>query len=102
MHSVTIKKVSPVSYVWVSVLSFIAIGVLLGIVAFIGSMFGLPVENEVFGRDFHGAQAGALSLVLGPPVLGILGAIAGVLSYPLFSVMLRLFRGIRIHGQFEP
>jgi len=102
MNSIIIKKVSPASYVWVSAIAFIGIGILLGAVAFIGSMFGLPVENEVFGRDFHGVPAGALSLVLGPPVLGVLGTITGVLSYPLFSALLWLFHGIRIHGQFEP
>jgi VIT1/CCC1 family predicted Fe2+/Mn2+ transporter len=102
VNSIVVKRVSFTSHVWVSAVSFVVVGVLLGVATFIGSLFGLPVENELFGRELHGVQAGAVSVALGPLVLGILGAITGALSYLPFSAALRLFRGIRIHGEFEP
>lgn len=98
MNSVIVKRVCPGSYVRMSAVSFILVGALLGVAAFIGSLFGLPVENDMFGRAFSGVRAGALSLVLSPAVFGIPGAITGALSYLPFSAALRLFRGIRIHG----
>ncbi len=102
MNSVIVKKVSLGSYVWMFTVSFILVGAVLGVVAFLASLSGAPIENAIFGRNFAGVQAGALSLVLSPGVFGILGAVTGALSYLPFSAALRVFRGFRIYGQFDP
>lgn len=68
----------------------ISFGIVVGIIAFVGSLFGLSVENTLGFMTVTGAPAGILSILLGPVVGGVEGLIAGIMAYlPFRWIFLR-------------
>lgn len=75
-----------------------ALGVTVGIVAFVGSLLGLPTRTTMLLFELKGVPAGTAALVLAPVLFSLIGFFMGVIGYLPLRLILTLVRGLRLEG----
>ena len=96
MSSIQLKNLSMGSCIKLFAVSFASLGAVVGVIALIGSLVGLPVRTTFLFLDVTGVTAGALSVVVGPIAFGLLGSIVAILAYYPFTLLLKLIGGLSL------
>ncbi|WP_041605777.1 hypothetical protein [Halothermothrix orenii] len=101
MKKIKIYFISFGSYIKLFIFLSAALGVFIGIISFLGSLVGAPVETHFLSMVYQGLPAGILSIVLAPFALGLTGILGGIVSYLPFKFLLRFINGLSIKGDFR-
>ena len=99
--TITVRQICFRSFVKLFAVFSASLGVMVGVIAFIGSLFKLPVNTTLFIFEFTGVIAGVISIFLAPMIFGLLGLIVGCITYIPASLIINLCGGIEISGRFD-
>jgi len=102
MESVVLRKISFGSFIKIFFLLGIASGILLGLFLFILSLFGAPVTANIGETEWYGITAGVISLFLAPLICAALYFFASLPTYPIFLLVLKLLKGIKVNALLLP
>ena len=89
------------SYSKLSLILGLSIGIIIGILSFIASLFGLNVNATLGSMELHGIKAGILSLFLEPLIFIILCLVFSTFAYLPFKLGYKVLKGVSIKGDFE-
>ncbi len=101
MHSVRIRKLSKGSWAKLFALVSGSVGIFVGIIAFLGSIIGLPVKTTLLFFELTGIQAGFVSLLLAPVLFSLFGALFALVAYFPALLVMKITGGIRIDGEID-
>lgn len=89
------------SFIKLFTLAFMCLGLVLGIILFIGSLFGGTTTAYIGTITFEGTTAGLVGLAIGPTIGGFIGLLYGLLAFLPFKLFLKIKKGIMIKVQFK-
>lgn len=88
------------SYMLLCLLMSISFGLFLGVLIFLSSLLGIEARTNFFFIEFRGIAAGITSLLIVPFTMSFLGLLFSLFSYLPFKLLIKLFKGISLKGQY--
>lgn len=98
---VQVKHLRFASFVKFTMLLWLAMGVIAGLLLFCAALLGGEVDATVNGRKFDGMTAGVIGMFVSPFIALVCGALLGVIGYIPCLAVLRISGGIQWRGRFE-
>lgn len=77
------------------------LGITLGLLLFVLSLFGGNVYANIGSLHFTGVTAGVFNVFLCPVILALFGLLGSLLSYLPFKLYFKVFKKVIIYGRFE-
>lgn len=88
------------SYLLLCLFMSVSFGLFLGALIFLLSLFGVQASTNFLFIEFQGIAAGVTSLLIVPFIMSLMGLFYALLSYFPFRLLLNLFKGISLKGQY--
>ena len=101
MEELRVKEISFESYLKLLILIFLLVGLILGILFFIMSIFGGNVNVTLWTIQLRGVIAGIVSIPLLQLMFSLVGLIIGILSFLPFKYVLKFKNGITINLNYD-
>ncbi len=101
MSKLLIKKISFGSFIKLCSASSFCIGLAMGLILFIISLFGGPVYANLWTIQYTGITAGIINIFLMPVLMAIMGIFFGIFAYLPSVLALKVFKGAKVRCEFE-
>ena len=101
MEKISLRSLSFGSYVKLFALSGVGSGVVIGVLIFIIALLGGNAHANIGNIRFEGVPAGAVSLLMGPVLGGLIFAWFAVVMYWPFKLILKMFGSIEFTALAE-
>ena len=80
---------------------FLSLGIVIGILAFVISLFGGNVIATLGTIQLTGITAGLVNIILSPIIFSLVGLFFGLFAFLPFNFFLKLIKGLKIRVKFE-
>jgi|GEM_PF-6136616 len=101
MDKIIVRKLRFGSFMKITVLISTAMGVFFGVLMLIAGLLGGNVRASLGTTVLTGVAGGVASLFMGPIIFAIFGIVIGLLAYLPLLLVLKIFGGLSIGGNFE-
>lgn len=95
-----LHKVHLGSFIKFTMVLFISLGLAVGTIGVLLSLFGQNVYFTVGSIQLKGIAAGLLNLLFAPIIFALMGGIIALLAYLPFKLWLTIFE-VKLSGEFE-
>lgn len=90
MKKYAVEKISFSSFMKIIALAGLSLGVLFGVLGFLGSLLGANVTATIGEVALTGIEAGVVSLIIGPLACTFIFGMFGLIAYIPFAVILKI------------
>ncbi len=101
MKEINLVQITFGSFIKLFCVFFLSIGVFMGILAFMISLFGGDVVANVGATQLTGIKAGVTNLFLFPIIFTVAGFVFNLCSFLPFKYFLKIIKGLKLKMKFD-